>query len=234
MWYIWHLQSTHALFVNIWILKDAVILNCEFETFQFPLRRKNLQCPAISSNIHLRHYIAWLSAFPGCIYTLLIFLISSLSLLSTFSIWPLSSLFSSYLRFSLSRYFLPSFSLPVFLLFLFPCIPDSTPFPLISNSPNSSFILLTVYPSFLHSLFFPFIPCILLANTPQHLFPPLTQFCPVQSGHTLAVINIGAPAGGMSTAVRAFVRFSLCQGHTVLGIRDGINGLFDDKVMNTR
>ena len=33
----------HALFVNIWILKDAVILNCEFETFQFPLRRKNLQ-----------------------------------------------------------------------------------------------------------------------------------------------------------------------------------------------
>ena len=81
---------------------------------------------------------------------------------------------------------------------------------------------------------FPFIPCILLANTPQHLFPPLTQFCPVQSGHTLAVINIGAPAGGMSTAVRAFVRFSLYQGHTVLGIRDGINGLFDDKVMNTR
>ena len=164
----------HALFVNIWILKDAVILNCEFETFQFPLRRKNLQCPPISSNIHLRHYMSWLSAFPGCIYTLLIFLISSLSLLSTFSIWPLSSLFSSYLRFSLSRYFLPSFSLPVFLLFLFPCIPDSTPFPLISNSPNSSFILLTFHPSFLHSLFFPFIPCILLANTPQHLFPPLT------------------------------------------------------------
>ena len=125
-------------------------------------------------------------------------------------------------------------SLPIFLLFLFPCIPDSTPFLLISNSPNSSFILLTFHPSFLHSLFFPFIPCILLANTPQHLFPPLTQFCSVQSGHTLAVINIGAPAGGMSTAVRAFVRFSLYQGHTVLGIRDGINGLFDDKVMNTR
>ena len=126
------------------------------------------------------------------------------------------------------------FPFPFFLIFLFPCIPDFTPFPLISNSPNSSFILLTFHPSFLHSLFFPFIPCILLANTPQHLFPPLTQFCPVQSGHTLAVINVGAPAGGMSTAVRAFVRFSLYQGHTVLGIRDGINGLFDDKVMNTR
>ncbi|CAH3157509.1 unnamed protein product [Pocillopora meandrina] len=64
--------------------------------------------------------------------------------------------------------------------------------------------------------------------------PPVSSQCDIsgtcKSGHTLAVINIGAPAGGMSTAVRAFVRFSLYQGHTVLGIRDGINGLFDDKV----
>lgn len=153
VWYIWHLQSMHALFVNIWILKDAVIRNCEFETFQFPLRRKNL----VSTSIF--------------------------------------------------KY--PSATLHVF---------HSTHCP-------------TLLSSFPH---FPFIHCILLAKTPQHLFPPLTQFYLVQSGHTLAVINIGAPAGGMSTAVRAFVRFSLYQGHTVLGIRDGINGLFDDKVMNTR
>ncbi|PFX14689.1 6-phosphofructokinase, muscle type [Stylophora pistillata] len=64
--------------------------------------------------------------------------------------------------------------------------------------------------------------------------PPASSQCDIsgncKSGHTLAVINIGAPAGGMSTAVRAFVRFSLYQGHRVFGIRDGINGLFDDKV----
>ena len=30
----------HALFVNIWILKDAVIRNCEFETFQFPEKKE--------------------------------------------------------------------------------------------------------------------------------------------------------------------------------------------------
>ena len=45
------------------------------------------------------------------------------------------------------------------------------------------------------------------------------------------MINIGAPAGGMSTAVRAFVRFSLFNGHSVLGIRDGIDGLLQDKVL---
>ena len=46
------------------------------------------------------------------------------------------------------------------------------------------------------------------------------------------MINIGAPAGGMSTAVRAFVRFSLFNGHSVLGIRDGIDGLLQDKVLS--
>ena len=44
------------------------------------------------------------------------------------------------------------------------------------------------------------------------------------------MINIGAPAGGMSTAVRAFVRSALYEGHSVLGIRDGIDGLLQDKV----
>lgn len=120
VWYIGHLQSMHALFVNIWILKDAVIRNCEFETFQFPLRRKNLQCPPISSNIHLRHYMSWLSAFPGCIYTLLIFLISSLSLLNFLHLTPIVTLFvlSSLL----------SFPLPPSILF--PSRFSSFPFPL--------------------------------------------------------------------------------------------------------
>lgn len=66
--------------------------------------------------------------------------------------------------------------------------------------------------------------------------PPASSQCDVsgscKSGYTLAVINIGAPAGGMSTAVRSFVRFSLYQGHSVLGIRDGISGLLDDRVIS--
>lgn len=64
--------------------------------------------------------------------------------------------------------------------------------------------------------------------------PPASSQCDVsgtcKSGYTMAVINIGAPAGGMSTAVRAFVRSALYQGHSVLGIRDGIDGLLQDKV----
>ncbi|XP_015757464.1 PREDICTED: ATP-dependent 6-phosphofructokinase, muscle type-like [Acropora digitifera] len=64
--------------------------------------------------------------------------------------------------------------------------------------------------------------------------PPASSECDLsgecKSGYTLAVINIGAPAGGMSTAVRAFVRSALYQGHSVLGIRDGIDGLLQDKV----
>ena len=60
------------------------------------------------------------------------------------------------------------------------------------------------------------------------------MFCVIcfQSGYTLAVINIGAPAGGMSTAARSFVRSALYQGHSVLGIRDGIDGLLQDKVFS--
>ena len=49
----------------------------------------------------------------------------------------------------------------------------------------------------------------------------------------MAVINIGAPAGGMSSGVRAFVRYALYQGHSVLGIRDGIDGLLEDRVCVT-
>ncbi|XP_068736354.1 ATP-dependent 6-phosphofructokinase, muscle type-like isoform X1 [Montipora capricornis] len=64
--------------------------------------------------------------------------------------------------------------------------------------------------------------------------PPSSSQCNIsgkcESGNTLAVINIGAPAGGMSTAVRAFVRSALYEGHSVLGIRDGIDGLLQDKV----
>ncbi|KAK3743342.1 hypothetical protein QZH41_013914 [Actinostola sp. cb2023] len=50
------------------------------------------------------------------------------------------------------------------------------------------------------------------------------------TGFVLAVMNIGAPAGGMNAAVRAYVRGALYEGHEVLGIRDGIDGLLAGQV----
>ena len=43
-------------------------------------------------------------------------------------------------------------------------------------------------------------------------------------------MNIGAPAGGMNAAVGAFVRTALFDGHKVLGIRDGFEGLLKNQV----
>ncbi|XP_014246754.1 ATP-dependent 6-phosphofructokinase isoform X2 [Cimex lectularius] len=48
---------------------------------------------------------------------------------------------------------------------------------------------------------------------------------PETKGHTLAVMHIGAPACGMNSCVRAFVRSSLYENATVYGIHDGIDGL---------
>jgi 6-phosphofructokinase 1 len=44
----------------------------------------------------------------------------------------------------------------------------------------------------------------------------------------LAVLNVGAPAPGMNTAVRAAVRVAIDQGHIVFGVRRGFQGLIDD------
>ncbi|PKN90554.1 MAG: 6-phosphofructokinase [Chloroflexi bacterium HGW-Chloroflexi-6] len=41
----------------------------------------------------------------------------------------------------------------------------------------------------------------------------------------IAVLNAGAPAPGMNTAARAAVRFGLDQGHVMLGINNGFEGL---------
>ena len=43
--------------------------------------------------------------------------------------------------------------------------------------------------------------------------------------YRLAVMNVGAPAGGTNTCNRAFVRFLRYSGHTVFGIHDGFEGL---------
>ncbi|NXI32760.1 PFKAM protein, partial [Sterrhoptilus dennistouni] len=48
--------------------------------------------------------------------------------------------------------------------------------------------------------------------------------CP-QSGYTVAVMNVGAPAAGMNAAVRATVRIGLIHGHRMLAVHDGFEGL---------
>ncbi|NXA13917.1 PFKAM protein, partial [Sapayoa aenigma] len=46
-----------------------------------------------------------------------------------------------------------------------------------------------------------------------------------QSGHTVAVLNVGAPAAGMNAAVRSTVRIGLIHGHRMLAVHDGFEGL---------
>jgi 6-phosphofructokinase 1 len=46
----------------------------------------------------------------------------------------------------------------------------------------------------------------------------------------LAVLNAGSPAPGMNTATRASVRLGLDQGHIMLGIRNGFQGLIDGEI----
>ncbi|KAF7312296.1 ATP-dependent 6-phosphofructokinase [Mycena indigotica] len=51
---------------------------------------------------------------------------------------------------------------------------------------------------------------------------------PVTKRMRVAIMHMGAPAGGMNAATRAAVRYCLGQGHTPLGIHNGFRGLFDD------
>lgn len=51
-----------------------------------------------------------------------------------------------------------------------------------------------------------------------------------QSNFSLAILNVGAPAAGMSAAVRSAVRIALAQGHKVYAVHDGFQGLAFGKV----
>jgi 6-phosphofructokinase 1 len=56
---------------------------------------------------------------------------------------------------------------------------------------------------------------------------------PVDAGQKrfrIGVLNAGAPAPGMNTAARAAIRFGLDQGHIMLGIRNGFEGLANGEV----
>ncbi|NXW92802.1 PFKAM protein, partial [Alopecoenas beccarii] len=55
--------------------------------------------------------------------------------------------------------------------------------------------------------------------------PPNLLSSPPQSGYTLAVLNVGAPAAGMNAAVRSTVRIGLIHGHRMLAVHDGFEGL---------
>ena len=53
---------------------------------------------------------------------------------------------------------------------------------------------------------------------------------PGQRRLRLAVMNAGAPAPGMNTAVRAAVRMGIDKGHEMLGIYNGFRGLIDGEI----
>jgi 6-phosphofructokinase 1 len=46
----------------------------------------------------------------------------------------------------------------------------------------------------------------------------------------IAVLNAGAPAPGMNTAVRSAVRLGIDKGHTILGVHGGLQGLIDGDI----
>jgi 6-phosphofructokinase 1 len=51
---------------------------------------------------------------------------------------------------------------------------------------------------------------------------------PGQRRLRIAIINAGAPAPGMNTAVRAAVRFGIDRGHQIIGVEHGFQGLIDN------
>ncbi|XP_051932998.1 phosphofructokinase, muscle b [Hippocampus zosterae] len=54
----------------------------------------------------------------------------------------------------------------------------------------------------------------------SHIHPPDTK-----SNINIAVVNVGAPCAGMNAAVRSVVRTGLLQGHQMLAVHDGFEGL---------
>lgn len=49
----------------------------------------------------------------------------------------------------------------------------------------------------------------------------------------VGIMCLGAPAGGINTAVRIAGRLCLNRGHTPLGIRNGFSGLANDEISRT-
>jgi len=68
----------------------------------------------------------------------------------------------------------------------------------------------------------------------RQLEPPTDAHChpdgSCDQGYTLAVMHVGAPAGGMNPATKAFVRDALTKGHSVVAINDGFDGLVKGQI----
>uniref|UniRef100_A0A8B9RFJ8 ATP-dependent 6-phosphofructokinase n=1 Tax=Astyanax mexicanus TaxID=7994 RepID=A0A8B9RFJ8_ASTMX len=62
----------------------------------------------------------------------------------------------------------------------------------------------------------------------QSKFPLLSLS--LKSEHSMAILNVGAPAAGMNAAVRSAVRVGLAQGLRVYTVNDGFEGLAKDMV----
>lgn len=57
---------------------------------------------------------------------------------------------------------------------------------------------------------------------------------PCQSNINIAILNVGAPCAGMNATVRSAVRIGLLQGHQMLAVHDGFDGLAHGMVNKTR
>uniref|UniRef100_A0A8C8M9Y2 ATP-dependent 6-phosphofructokinase n=1 Tax=Oncorhynchus tshawytscha TaxID=74940 RepID=A0A8C8M9Y2_ONCTS len=58
-----------------------------------------------------------------------------------------------------------------------------------------------------------------------HVTPP-----EMKSNINIAIINVGAPCAGMNAAVRAAVRVGIIQGHQMLAVHDGFDGLANGQI----
>ncbi|XP_017279996.1 ATP-dependent 6-phosphofructokinase, liver type [Kryptolebias marmoratus] len=62
-------------------------------------------------------------------------------------------------------------------------------------------------------------------------FPKPVQ---TESNFSVAILNVGAPAGGMNAAVRSATRVLLAHGHKVYGVHDGFEGLAKDGIFEMK
>ncbi|GAA6100765.1 phosphofructokinase, liver b [Tachysurus ichikawai] len=71
--------------------------------------------------------------------------------------------------------------------------------------------------------------CVIGLSGNQAMRLPLME-CVIMSAHSMAILNVGAPAAGMNAAVRSAVRVGLAQGLRVYNVNDGFEGLAKDMV----
>uniref|UniRef100_A0A8D3C3P1 6-phosphofructokinase n=1 Tax=Scophthalmus maximus TaxID=52904 RepID=A0A8D3C3P1_SCOMX len=75
--------------------------------------------------------------------------------------------------------------------------------------------------------------CVVSLSGNQAVRLPLMECVQVvrrNSNINVAILNIGAPCAGMNAAVRAAVRMGIIQGHTMMAVHDGFDGLAQGQV----